>query len=280
VPGGGQNDIWHPLTCKGKYAGEIRIEITYYDTRPKQEKPREVRQSATSGGDEGSRDSLKGPRQPKAPVKRRPLPSDPVTGAPPPAAIPDHVQTPPRGYPSPQAAIPDHVQTPPRGYQSPQAALPEHIHMPSRGYQSPQTAIPEHVQTPSRGHNTPSYISNQSPLQSVEYSTSPQQFSRSQGYGTSPHMNGYNGVLSLRHQLPSQLQTKDTKSTILEMEASIRTAMRETTMEKRKSTPVIRTIIDRCLTKFLRPRNSGLLLALMGHLHLLQHIGAEMAVNM
>ncbi|KAK7721863.1 hypothetical protein SLS63_009388 [Diaporthe eres] len=39
VPGGGQNDLWHNLTCKGKYAGEIRIELTYYDTRPKPEKP-------------------------------------------------------------------------------------------------------------------------------------------------------------------------------------------------------------------------------------------------
>jgi hypothetical protein len=27
VPGGGQNDLWHTLSCKGKYAGEIRIEI-------------------------------------------------------------------------------------------------------------------------------------------------------------------------------------------------------------------------------------------------------------
>ena len=38
VPGGGQNDLWHNLSCKGKYAGEVRLEVTYYDTRPKQEK--------------------------------------------------------------------------------------------------------------------------------------------------------------------------------------------------------------------------------------------------
>ncbi|KAA6410981.1 MAG: C2 domain containing [Lasallia pustulata] len=37
VPGGGQNDLWHNLNCKGRYAGEIRIELTYYDTRPKEE---------------------------------------------------------------------------------------------------------------------------------------------------------------------------------------------------------------------------------------------------
>ncbi|PVH84545.1 hypothetical protein DL98DRAFT_558346 [Cadophora sp. DSE1049] len=106
VPGGGQNDLWHNLSCKGKYAGEIRIEITYYDSRPKQEKPEKVRQAATNGIDDGSRDSLKGPRQPKAAVKRRPLPSDPVTGAPAsPVAVPDHVQNPPRGYPP---YIPNH----------------------------------------------------------------------------------------------------------------------------------------------------------------------------
>jgi hypothetical protein len=153
VPGGGQNDIWHNLSCKGKYAGEIRIEITYYDTRPKQEKSEKSKQAAINGVDDGSRDSLKGPRQPKATVKRRPLPSDPVTGAPAPTAIPDHIQTPPRGYQSPE-----HVQTPPRGYQ------------------------------------TQNYISNQSPLQNVEYNTPPPRFLQEQGYesyGNSPDMNGY-----------------------------------------------------------------------------------------
>jgi hypothetical protein len=172
IPGGGQNDLWHNLSCKGKYAGEIRIEITYYDTRPKQEKPQQAKQLNANSVEDTGRDSLKGPRGLKAPVKRRPLPSDPVTGAPAPAAIPDHVQTPPRGYPPSPTAIPDHVQTPPRGYQT------------------PPSAIPEHVQTPQRGYQSPSYIPNQSPLQSVEYGTPPPQLSRSQGY-ESPSMNGY-----------------------------------------------------------------------------------------
>ena len=35
IPGGGKNDVWQGLTCKGKYAGEIRLEFTYYDSRPK-----------------------------------------------------------------------------------------------------------------------------------------------------------------------------------------------------------------------------------------------------
>lgn len=29
IPGGGQSDQWHPLQYKGKYAGEVRIEMTY-----------------------------------------------------------------------------------------------------------------------------------------------------------------------------------------------------------------------------------------------------------
>ena len=105
--------------------------------------------------DDGSKDSLKGPRQPKALGKRRPLPSDPVTGAP--ASFHDQDQLSPRGYPS------------------------------------PHTALPEHFQTPPRGHQAPNYVPNQSPLQNLEYSAPPQHFSRSQGYGNSPNMNGYGG---------------------------------------------------------------------------------------
>ena len=40
--GGGQNDHWHGLTCKGRYAGELRLELTYYDTRPREDKPTEA----------------------------------------------------------------------------------------------------------------------------------------------------------------------------------------------------------------------------------------------
>lgn len=223
IPGGGQNDLWHNLGCKGKYAGEIRIEITYYDSRPKQEKPEAVKQAGTNWVDDGGRDSLKGPRQPKAAVKRRPLPSDPVTGAAP-VVIPDHVQTAPRGYPPSPTAVPDHgqtpprgyqypssaadhVQTPPRGYQQPNAAqdygptpprayqqqpvAPDHGQTPPRGYQNQPSAIPDHVQTPQRGYQSPNYIPNQSPLQNVEYNTPPQQYPPSQGYENSPRTNGY-----------------------------------------------------------------------------------------
>ena len=79
--GGGRSDGWHTLNCKGKYAGEIRIEITYYDTRPKEERPAEVRrESGKSRPQQGPRESLGGPRQLK-PVVRRPLPADPVQPA-------------------------------------------------------------------------------------------------------------------------------------------------------------------------------------------------------
>ena len=81
IPGGGQNDLWHNLNCKGRYAGEIRIELTYYDTRPRDEKVEERRQSAPiNGAMEPGSSGIGGPRQPK-PVKRRPLPADPTNSA-------------------------------------------------------------------------------------------------------------------------------------------------------------------------------------------------------
>lgn len=95
VPGGGQNDLWHNLNCKGRYAGEIRIEITYYDTRPRDEKVEERRQSVPVNKTMDQPVSgLSGPRQPK-PVKRRPLPADP-TGSPHSSILP---HTPPLNVP-------------------------------------------------------------------------------------------------------------------------------------------------------------------------------------
>ena len=95
VLGGGQNDLWHNLNCKGRYAGEIRIEITYYDTRPRDEKIEERRQSLpVSKTMDQPVSGLSGPRQPK-PVKRRPLPADP-TGSPHSSILP---HTPPSNVP-------------------------------------------------------------------------------------------------------------------------------------------------------------------------------------
>ena len=81
VPGGGKQDLWHHLNCKGRFAGEIRIELTYYDTRPKDPKAEDRGQNSINTGFEDShRESssgVGGPRQPKS-IKRRPLPSDPT----------------------------------------------------------------------------------------------------------------------------------------------------------------------------------------------------------
>lgn len=98
VPGGGQNDLWHNLNCKGRYAGEIRIELTYYDTRPKDEASgAQQQENSSSGREHRGRDSIGGPRQAK-PVKRRPLPPDPTDSSPLRPAMPDHTQSSPLPY--------------------------------------------------------------------------------------------------------------------------------------------------------------------------------------
>lgn len=286
VSGGGQSDVWHNLNFKGKYAGEIRVEITYYDVRPKPEKPEKKEpkpspatitpstsvQSITdfgsvSGSGGGAREGVGGPRQlgVKPIVKRRPLPSDPITGAPAqppiatsaPAPIPipvaaqspaELVNTPPRGYQAPAvvghvqmtpgrgyrespSAIPDHNQTPPRGYQNvgdhvqatPQGCqmapngMPDHVPrgyanppviqdqpLP-RGYPSPAAVIEpmqsqrpyhnavvaqEHAQISSRGYQN-NYVSDHLSLQKMEYNTSPSRHHQTNGYEGSPRSSTY-----------------------------------------------------------------------------------------
>ncbi|KAI1380824.1 hypothetical protein F4677DRAFT_199430 [Hypoxylon crocopeplum] len=103
VRGGGQSDQWHNLNCKGKYAGEVRIEITYYDSRPKPEKPAAKLNSMASSSDLNA----SGVSQ-KSPVKRRPLPSDPITGLAPSPSVADQVHqvhTPPRPQPNPPTSF-------------------------------------------------------------------------------------------------------------------------------------------------------------------------------
>ncbi|KAH7412065.1 hypothetical protein DE146DRAFT_602536 [Phaeosphaeria sp. MPI-PUGE-AT-0046c] len=87
TPGGGQSDDWHTLNCKGKYSGEIRIELTYYDTRPKAEKPVAEKRRESARPD-GQSPALGGPRE-SVPVKRRPLPSDPTGASPSPSNTPE-----------------------------------------------------------------------------------------------------------------------------------------------------------------------------------------------
>lgn len=162
VPGGGKNDLWHNLTFKGKYAGEIRIEITYYDTRPKSARVLEKKKQAAASNEvqEAGRDQMGGPRQMK-PVKRRPLPNNPTTGSPArgKATIIEQAQMPARErlVPAQEPAFdqpPSHL--PPRARPLPPPESSSEYSIPARDRQSQQA-----------------YQTNQSPLQQLEYNTAP-----------------------------------------------------------------------------------------------------------
>ena len=60
IAGGGKSDAWHTLSYKGKYAGEVMLELTYYDSRPDERGDRLREISAQKK------------------IKRRPLPTDNV----------------------------------------------------------------------------------------------------------------------------------------------------------------------------------------------------------
>ncbi|KAL5116704.1 hypothetical protein ACEQ8H_005453 [Pleosporales sp. CAS-2024a] len=115
TPGGGQSDEWHPLSCKGKYAGEIRIELTFYDTRPKAEKPVVEKRKESARPEGQSPAPVGGPRE-SMPVKRRPLPSDPTGATPSPANTPEQrglrgLRAGPRELGSPRHAQPQERTT-------------------------------------------------------------------------------------------------------------------------------------------------------------------------
>lgn len=97
VPGGGTDDGWRGLKCKDKYAGEILVELTFWDLRPKEKAAREMRkatkqitgfegmtpevpQRKLGGAREmgGSRETGSSSREKV--VRRRPLPSNPLPG--------------------------------------------------------------------------------------------------------------------------------------------------------------------------------------------------------
>ncbi|TEA20517.1 Ingression protein fic1 [Colletotrichum sidae] len=151
VPGGGQNDLWRNLTFKGKYAGEVRMEITYYDSRPKQKpapKPKPVEAEAPEVHATHSQHAAHG-TIPRKQIKRRPLPSDPFTGEAVAAPSPEQTTTPPRTS-GPRGPKEMGTSTPPAPEQSLSGSRP----MPTR---KPQSA---HVPT-------------QSPLQALEYNIEP-----------------------------------------------------------------------------------------------------------
>ncbi|MCJ1466497.1 hypothetical protein MMC07_005116 [Pseudocyphellaria aurata] len=116
IPGGGQNDLWHHLNCKGRFAGEIRIELTYYDTRPKDEQPEAARQDITKSvlHEQVARDGVSGPRQPR-PIKRRPLPADPTGSLTSRPAAQEHPQSSPA------------LHTPPPGNLTPSKMQPQYM---------------------------------------------------------------------------------------------------------------------------------------------------------
>ncbi|KAK8139545.1 hypothetical protein PG984_000668 [Apiospora sp. TS-2023a] len=158
LPGGGQNDQWQSLNCKGKYAGEIRIEVTFYDSRPKPEKP--VAKPKPVAATPEQEATASGPSGPRTAVKRRPLPNNPGTeSAPSPKAIPDHAQTPPRALeyntppPLPRASHSDHYSPgPDHGY----GASPSHRPSP-QGHRQLEGAEKAMSYDDSRRHHSDPY---------------------------------------------------------------------------------------------------------------------------
>ncbi|UQC85451.1 uncharacterized protein CLUP02_10949 [Colletotrichum lupini] len=146
VPGGGQNDIWRNLAFKGKYAGEVRMEITYYDQRPKPEKPVAKPKPVEAEPTENYGGTI-----PRKQIKRRPLPSDPFTGEAPAGPAPDLAPTPPR-------------TGGPRGPKEMNIPTPTGSEISLSGSR-PMPKGPKQQQ--------PAQIPTQSPLQAIEYNTSP-----------------------------------------------------------------------------------------------------------
>lgn len=145
IPGGSQNDHWHSLQCRGKYAGDIRIEMTYYDTRELDEavigRRKEAAERIQGKASAPANSGLAGPRQFDK-FKRRPLPVDPSGAAPPRPPAPEHVHSaPPLHHPQPsRPAMHDHGQT------MPPAAGPDSLnHFPQQSefsHEAPPYGVP------------------------------------------------------------------------------------------------------------------------------------------
>ncbi|RMZ73440.1 C2 domain containing [Pyrenophora seminiperda CCB06] len=154
TPGGGQSDEWLGLNCKGKYAGEIRMELTYYDTRPKAEKqvPEKRRETAKP---EGHGHGTVGGAREMTPIKRRPLPSDPTGASPSPVHTPEH-----RGLRGLRAG-PRELGSPRHHHQSPTEQSPAHrsqLDTPTRrpvAESSPLSSTPPQRPPPQSSYSTP-----------------------------------------------------------------------------------------------------------------------------
>lgn len=176
IEGGGQNDIWHGLQCKGKYSGDIRIELTYYDTRPKSEAAVERRKEVEKAEVKSSSPAphtLSGPRQPK-PVKRRPLPADPTGASSSRPAPPEQVYpAPAREYPHPPPARPavsDNTRPSSRGSVAPgphmRPVAHDHPHQAPLSHGQRVYDTPSNLNRPRASTNSPHHANNVPPHQS------------------------------------------------------------------------------------------------------------------
>lgn len=210
VAGGGKNDLWHQLNFKGKYAGDIRVELTYYDSRPRPETPstserkrqqlREKSLQSTSdtglGNSPGARQL--GPRE----ITRRPLPPGPGGNS-----SPQPYPHTPEQHPSPiQTDSPPDVWVPERSdntnamlHPRKHAVMPETpddigfemgTQYPPQPYdQSPSThqydPSPDTRPPPSHPHQKRHSQQHYSPYTEPSVQPSPRRddFRRSQGYG-------------------------------------------------------------------------------------------------
>ena len=171
IPGGGQSDNWHPLQYRGRYAGEVRIEMTFYDTRVQDEAVIERRSHAAgriqarTSGSTSSSSTVSGPRQPKD-IRRRPLPTDPNNPThvrpPPPEKL--HTAPAPSQLPSVRAPYPEQQQQQYSHHHT--YSMPTHngssenLRQPSRHSMIMPTEydVPTHAPTgprPARGHESP-----------------------------------------------------------------------------------------------------------------------------
>ncbi|TGJ63741.1 hypothetical protein EYR41_011636 [Orbilia oligospora] len=80
--GGGQSDGWHQCKCRGRYAGDIRVELTFWDERPRETAPLQVNTRQVTAFEKEDylkrpEKPLAGPRRPGVPARNRELPERP-----------------------------------------------------------------------------------------------------------------------------------------------------------------------------------------------------------
>ncbi|KAF3940417.1 hypothetical protein ABW19_dt0203889 [Dactylella cylindrospora] len=90
ISGGGQSDGWHQCKCRGRYAGDIRVELTFWDSRPREAAPLVVNTRQITGFEKEDfkrpEKQLAGPRRPGGGPRK--LPEKPT-----PKAIKENAET-------------------------------------------------------------------------------------------------------------------------------------------------------------------------------------------